>query len=228
MSKLINLTIHLHTNFSDCSNISVGQMLAAAKKSGINALIVTDHNTTSGAIALRNLAGNELEVYVGEEISTAQGEIIGLFLKSNILGYNKTLKEVIREIKAQGGLVMIPHPFDYIRKGIASEKLFFDLAKEIDLFETYNARCLPWFNLRAARFFPKLQLLNPKLQAIVGPDAHFLSEINNVFIQIKSFKNPQQFLNNLKKAKTSKKFNYFFWYNLLRSKLRKVRQGMKR
>ncbi len=77
-------------------------------------------------------------IIVGEEILTADGEIIGLYLTQNIAPGLSAL-ETIQKIKEQDGLVYIPHPFEKTRKGLQPEVLTAH-ASLIDIVEGFNAR----------------------------------------------------------------------------------------
>ena len=108
---MIDVDLHMHTDHSyDCAT-PVEVLLAEARARGLGAIAMTDHNEISGAHAARAKADG-IEVIVGEEVKTAdQGEVIGLFIEEKI-PRGMTLRETIAEIKRQGGLVYVPHPFD--------------------------------------------------------------------------------------------------------------------
>ena len=80
---------------------------------GLGAIAVTDHNVITGALEAREKAAEfGVKVIVAEEVKTAdQGEVIGLFIEEHI-PRGMTLAETVAEIKRQGGLVYVPHPFD--------------------------------------------------------------------------------------------------------------------
>ena len=109
----IDVDLHMHTDHShDCAT-PVEVLLATAREQGLGAIAVTDHNEVSGALEARELAAAAgVKVVVGEEVKTAsQGEVIGLFLEERI-PRGLTLAETVAEIKRQGGVVYVPHPFD--------------------------------------------------------------------------------------------------------------------
>ncbi len=101
----------MHTDHSyDCAT-PVEVLLAEARARGLGAIAITDHNEISGALDARAKADG-IKVIVAEEVKTAeQGEVIGLFIEEKI-PRGMTLEETIAEIKRQGGLVYVPHPFD--------------------------------------------------------------------------------------------------------------------
>lgn len=104
----------------------------------LDAIAITDHNQIDFAQAAQAKLGEC--IIVGEEITTLEGEIIGLFL-SEIIPAGLSAAETVKRIKAQGGLVYIPHPFETVRKGIAKQVLD-SIADDVDIVETYNGRTL--------------------------------------------------------------------------------------
>ena len=105
--------LHMHTSWSHDCSIPVPDLLDHAESIGLGAIAVTDHNRFGGALEAAELArGRRLTVIPGEEIKTDdQGEVIGLFLQEEI-PRGLTFAETIAAIRAQGGLVYLPHPFD--------------------------------------------------------------------------------------------------------------------
>ena len=110
---------HIHTRFSRDSILTEEKFIAVAIERGLTHVCVTNHNNVEGAIAVRDKVADlgladQLTVILGEEVSTADGEVVGVFLEKTIprgLSANETADEIHR----QGGLVSIPHPFDPFR-----------------------------------------------------------------------------------------------------------------
>ena len=103
----------MHTDHShDCAT-PVESLLETARDRGLGAIAVTEHNEISGAVAAAAICEQYgVKVILAEEVKTAnQGEVIGLFIKEKI-ERGMTLVETVAEIKRQGGLVYVPHPFD--------------------------------------------------------------------------------------------------------------------
>ena len=105
--------LHMHTSWSPDCSIEVDDLLAHAEEIGLGAIAVTDHNVFGGAAAALELSkSRELIVIPGEEIKTdGQGEVIGLFLESEI-PRGLSFAETVAAIHEQGALVYVPHPFD--------------------------------------------------------------------------------------------------------------------
>lgn len=166
--------LHIHTKYSSCANLEPSTILKIAKKLKLNGIAVTDHNSLKGALAVSKLnKDRNFEVIRGEEIATPQAHVLGLYLNKEIKPGN--LVKVLEEIKKQGGISIIAHPFGL---GLLRNKLSFDLAKiknRIDAIETFNARMFfSWENHRAKAFAEK-----HKIARTGGSDAHFPFEIGN-------------------------------------------------
>src|SRR5580693_442815 len=107
---LSRFDLHLHTEYSPDCDTSLERIEAHCLAQGLTGLAVTDHNTLEGALRLRDRV-KSLQVIVGEEVSTRDGDVIGLFLREPIPPRLSAL-ETMDAIHAQGGLVYLPHPFD--------------------------------------------------------------------------------------------------------------------
>jgi hypothetical protein len=166
--RLIDVDLHMHTDHSgDCAT-PVEVLLATARDQDLGAIAVTDHNEISGALeAQAKAAEYGVKVIVAEEVKTAsQGEVIGLFLTEKI-PRGLTLQETIAEIRRQGGLVYVPHPFDRMHSVPDYEHLL-AIVDDVDAIEVYNPRvAIGSFNEEAARFAAKYRIV-----AAPGSDSH--------------------------------------------------------
>ena len=192
--RMIDVDLHMHTDHSyDCAT-PVEVLLAEARARGLGAIAVTDHNEISGAHAARARADG-IEVIVGEEVKTAdQGEVIGLFIEEKI-PRGMTLQETIADIKRQGGLVYVPHPFDRLHSVPDYEHLL-DVLDEVDAIEVFNPRvAISEFNDEAARFAAKY-----RIPAGAGSDAHVPQGLGSVRIRMREFDGPEEFLEALRDA----------------------------
>jgi glycosyltransferase involved in cell wall biosynthesis len=191
---LIDVDLHMHTDHSyDCAT-PVEVLLAEARTRGLGAIAVTDHNEISGALDARAKA-ESVKVIVGEEVKTAdQGEVIGLFIEEKI-PRGGTLAEVIAEIKRQGGLVYVPHPFDRLHSVPDYEHLL-GVLDDVDAIEVFNPRvAITEFNEEAVRFAAKY-----RIPAGAGSDAHVPQGLGSVRIRMRDFDGPEEFLESLRDA----------------------------
>jgi hypothetical protein len=194
--RLIDVDLHMHTDHShDCAT-PVEVLLAAAKDQGLGAIAVTDHNEISGALEAREKAAAAgVKVIVAEEVKTAeQGEVIGLFLKEKI-PRGLSMGDTVAEIKRQGGLVYVPHPFDRMHAVPDYEHLL-PILDDVDAIEVFNPRvAIGAFNEEATRFAAKY-----RIPAGAGSDSHVAQGLGSVRIRMRDFDGPQEFLQSLRDA----------------------------
>ncbi len=166
--------LHTHTKYSSDGVLEPENIVKAAKKKGLSGIAITDHNTLKGSLRAKKYETDEFKVIIGSEISTERGEVIGLFLFDEIKSH--TFQEVVDEIKEQEGIVVLPHPFDDVRRtGIYPEK---GDIKLIDCVETFNSRCLRQkYNDKATQFAGE-----NGLTVVAGSDAHFAREVGRAGI----------------------------------------------
>jgi predicted metal-dependent phosphoesterase TrpH/glycosyltransferase involved in cell wall biosynthesis len=188
--------LHMHTNWSHDCAVDPADLIMYAEANGLGAIAVTDHNVFGGAQETVELArDHDLIVIPGEEIKTdGQGEVIGLFLREEI-PRGQTFADTVAAIKAQGGLVYVPHPFDRMHSIPEPATLQRHLA-DVDVFEVYNARLLfEAYNEEALRFARKYNLTPG-----AGSDAHVLQGVGTGALRMRAFEGPQEFLLSLRSA----------------------------
>ncbi len=130
------IDLHTHSIISQDGGISRDQYADLLEKGILDVIAITDHNETKLAIEMAKKFGEK--IIVGEEISTKEGEMIGLFLKKTIQG-NMTATGTAKQIHEQGGIVYIPHPFEIFRQGLKIDVLQ-AIMQDIDIVEVFNAR----------------------------------------------------------------------------------------
>lgn len=165
---VIKGVFHIHTKYSFDSILSPKSIVKYAIKNDYDFVAIADHNTIKGAVEAYNYNikyndSQKLKVIIGAEYATDKGDIIGLFLKEEI--NSKNSKEVIKKIKEQGGITILPHPF----KG---HRLDDELIRNIDIIEIYDSR-VNLVNNQKAKNLAK-QYNKP---VIIGSDAHFYREL---------------------------------------------------
>jgi predicted metal-dependent phosphoesterase TrpH len=189
------LEMHTHTKFSHDSLCGRWSYLWRLKSKKINVVAITDHNEIKGAkVYQRFLKRFGITVIIGEEIFTKQGEIIGLFLNEKIEP-NLTVEETIKQIKAQGGIVYVPHPYDESRaKCVLPVTIIEQFKQDIDCIEIHNGR-----NRRIIYSMRQKAIADcfPNLIQVIGSDAHAIFELGRNVHQIEPFYSKEQFLRNL-------------------------------
>ena len=194
--RMIDVDIHMHTDHSNDCVTPVEVLLATARERGLGAIAVTDHNEISGAHDARDKAAEYgVKVIVGEEVKTKdQGEVIGLFIEEKI-PRGMSLEETIAEIRRQGGLVYVPHPFDRLHSVPDYEHLL-AVVGDVDAIEVFNPRiAIPAWNEEAVRFAGKY-----RIPGGAGSDAHVAQGLGSVRIRMRDFDGPEEFLESLRDA----------------------------
>jgi len=212
-NPLIEVDLHMHTDHSpDCAT-PVEVLLETARDRGLGAIAITDHNEVSGAIEARRIAEEMggIEVIVAEEVKTAeQGEVIGLFIEEKI-PRGLTMAQTIAEIRRQGGLVYVPHPFDRFHSVPDYEHLL-DIVEEIDILEVFNPRvALTSFNEEAERFARKYRIVPG-----AGSDSHVAQGLGSVRVRIHDFDGPEDFLESMRDADITRKHKNLVYVQALK------------
>ena len=180
---------HIHNRFSRDSILSEDKFIRVALERGLTHVAVTNHNNVEGAIAVRDRAAalgvdDQLKVILGEEVSTSDGEVVGIFLERTI-PRGLTAEQTADEIHAQGGLVSIPHPFDPLRashiRRLPLEALA--AAGKIDMIEVFNSRVtFSRHNQQAADFASR-----HGIPGIACSDSHSAFEVAMSFNALPAF-----------------------------------------
>jgi predicted metal-dependent phosphoesterase TrpH len=190
----LKVDLHVHSDFSMDGDMSPKEIIDLAEKLGLDAIAVTDHNTIEGGKEAEKLAKG-LVVFVGSEIKTESGEIIGLNLKKDVPADLPPV-QTCKLIKEQGGFVLVPHPFDKMRRGVGEE--IEKIVRYIDAVEVFNARTLlDRFNKNALKFAEE-----HKLPKVAGSDAHFGAEIGSAYTLVYSEGRKDKILDAVKEGKT--------------------------
>lgn len=190
----MRIDLHVHTCYSPDSRTSLDAVARWMARRQLDAVAITDHNAIAGALALqRRLPG---AVIVGEEIQTTHGEIIGLFLQEAIAP-GLPPREAVARIRAQGGLVYLPHPFDSLRGFDPAGSGPQGILDLVDIVEVLNARVhQPASNRRAAEL-----AVMARRAAGAGSDAHLGWEIGRVWVELPPFEGPAGLLRALAQAR---------------------------
>lgn len=199
--KRLKIDLHIHTVYSKDSDIKPMELVKKAKMLGFDAIAVTDHGTLRGAIETRKAAertAKGMVVFLGQEVKTRQGEILVYNMRKEIRE-EQNLLETCREVRKGNGFLIIPHPFDIMRKGLGKNlKAVMEYANAVEVF---NARTIVGrFNKRAMDFVKE-----NNVPMVVGSDAHFLGEFGRTYMMVESRKNTGDIL----KAIETKRTDFF-------------------
>lgn len=190
----MKVELHSHTRHSKDCLLDYDTIIAVCLRRGIGALAVTDHNEIAGAFAMQQRA--PFPVIVAEEVFTAQGEIIGLFLQE-FIPRGLPIEQTIARIQEQGGLVYVPHPFDSHRKGAIGREVLDAIHPQVDLIEVLNARNVDHGD--DARAYQYAQ--EHGLTMAAGSDAHSVGEFGNAYLEMEPFDGTADFLEKARRGR---------------------------
>jgi predicted metal-dependent phosphoesterase TrpH len=193
-SGWVRVDCHVHTALSGDAITSIDQLAERVEQERLDVVFITDHNVTAAAVAAAE-RGIGARVLVGEEIRTREGDVIGLFLSERI-PYVLPLAEVTALIRAQGGLIYLPHPFDPGRSSLGAVASELCAGGRADVIEIFNAKIEDQERNRqaadlAARF---------GLPGGAGSDAHDPEGIGAAYLEMPDFDGPTEFLAALRQA----------------------------
>lgn len=194
MTSWVRVDCHVHTTESGDAVTTVDQLAQRVAETGIDVVCITEHNHISQyAGDLSRMIG--ARVIVGEEIRTQAGELLGLFLTKRI-PYVLPIEAVVSRVRAQGGIVCAPHPYDPLRGGVGQRLPSLCRAGLIDAVEAFNAKIAePAYNRAAADTARAFDL-----PVTAGSDAHDPAGIGAAYLEMPDFDGPADFLTSLRAA----------------------------
>lgn len=190
--RMVRGDFHLHTSYSIDGTTTPRKMVERCREVGFDVIAITDHDTIEGALRVQELA--PFPVIIGEEISSAEGHIIGLFLDKKIEP-GLSVPQTIDKIKDQGGIAVAPHPYSRIA-GESLQESFTKYAHLFDVVEVANSNnILRIDDTRAKRF------ANDRgMPMIGGSDAHHPIAVGSNVVTLPEFTTPQEFVESLDHA----------------------------
>jgi predicted metal-dependent phosphoesterase TrpH len=194
---MVRVDCHLHTVASGDAVLTLDQLAGRVQETGLDVVFITDHNVTSAAVTA---AGRDLgvRVIVGEEIRTPDGDMIGLFLTERV-PYVLPVAEVVARIRAQGGLIYAPHPFDRMRSSLGPVLPGLCARGDVDIIEVFNAKIADQeLNDQAAALAATYSL-----PGAAGSDAHDAPGVGAAYLDMPDFDGPAEFLAALSDARVT-------------------------
>lgn len=174
--KSLRIDLHTHSTGSPDGGITSAQYQSLLRNEALHFIAITDHDRIDIAQEIQRQLGDN--IIVGQEITTRDGEIIGLFLTTPVAA-GKSAAETAQEIHEQGGLVYIPHPFETVRKGVTKETLD-AIASFVDIVEVHNGRAVFQNKGPQAAAWARLHNTAPAASS----DAHGIKGIGTSFTTI--------------------------------------------
>ncbi|MDI6591786.1 MAG: PHP domain-containing protein [Patescibacteria group bacterium] len=177
----MKIDLHCHSYYSRDGISSPEKLIKTALKKGLDGIALTDHDTALGwEEAIEATKKFKAILILGQEIKIKKegktiGEILGYFLKGEINAKGKGVEEVIKEIKGQGGIAIIAHPYHW-RKPFKELEKYKNLADGIEVF---NSRSQTKRGNKKALDFAKKN----NLPMTAGSDAHSCFEVGNAYLE---------------------------------------------
>jgi predicted metal-dependent phosphoesterase TrpH len=213
----VRLDLHVHTTYSFDSVINPAALREICRERGLDGVAITDHDSLRGSLEFASELP-DLFIVPGSEIRSAEGEIIGLFLSEEVPP-GLTAPETMRRIHQQGGVVVVPHPFDIVKLKRMRARRLEELKEEIDAMEALNGKPRWWFANRSALRFAQ----EHQLPITAGSDAHKAGHVGLLYTEMEEFTSPEEFLESLRSASVHGR-RYSPWASQLdrwRARLRK-------
>jgi predicted metal-dependent phosphoesterase TrpH len=177
---MLRMELHCHTMASSDGMITVDGMLKAARLQQVNVIAITDHDTTEGAFEFQRWfrnRGHSLQILVGEERTLDSGcHIIGLCLREQV--QSQDLQGFVGEVRSQGGLIYVPHPFRRKDGLVANLPQADELLAAADAWEGHNAKGSAADNVRARNW-----ISDNKLRLLGGSDAHYEADLGRCVVE---------------------------------------------
>lgn len=171
----IKADLHVHTTFSKDSLITPKDLVYYAKKRGLNAVAVTDHNQLEGAHKIAK--ATDFLIIPGMEVSSSDGHIVALNVQE-LIPKGLSAVETVERIHKAGGVAIACHPYVYF-KGCLRE----NVCGTFDAIEVINARAFPFKNSvkKAEESAKKFGL-----SRVAGTDAHYGPQIGYAYTSIEA------------------------------------------
>ena len=171
----MKIDLHIHTNFSWDGFSSPKEVVDSAVQKGIDCICIVDHNEVKGATeAIKYAFDKNILVLPGIEILSLEGDTLGINVKKIIPDF-RTPEETIQEIKKQGGMAVIPHPF----WPLSNLKNNREALLSADAIEVLNADMFRFINKKALAFSKKYDVA-----FTAGSDAHRAKFIGRAYLEI--------------------------------------------
>jgi predicted metal-dependent phosphoesterase TrpH len=198
MATALRADFHSHIHYSRDSVLNPETFIARCLKRNINCIAVTDHNEVAGAFVIQKMAPPELKVIIGEEVKTSEGEIIGLFLHE-LVPRDLSPEDTVKAIHEQGGVAVVPHPFDTFRRSVITAAALDRVKTQVDAIEGFNCRNIfPGHDQKARDL-----ALSVSKPITVGTDSHSPWEVGGACLEMSDFETPQEFLIALRTGRIS-------------------------
>jgi predicted metal-dependent phosphoesterase TrpH len=171
----IKADLHVHTTYSKDSLITPKDLVYYAKKHGLNAVAVTDHNELEGAYKIAK--ETDFLIIPGMEVSSADGHIVALNVRE-LIPRGLTAPETVERIHKAGGVAIACHPYVYFKGALKG-----NVCSTFDAVEVINSRAFPFKRSvrKAEETAKRLGLVR-----VAGTDSHYGPMIGYAYTEIEA------------------------------------------
>ncbi|MCU4718312.1 PHP domain-containing protein [Halapricum hydrolyticum] len=178
---MLSVELHVHSSLSYDGRDSVDDILARAQDASLDALAITDHDEIDASLAAVEKASEyDLVGVPGMEVTSAAGHVLALGI-SDAIPKGLPFTETLNRIHDQGGIAVVPHPFQESRSGVMAKISRADLARA-DAIEVYNSRLLTGYANRQARQFAT----EHGIPMTAGSDAHIAEMVGRAITNVET------------------------------------------
>jgi predicted metal-dependent phosphoesterase TrpH len=171
----VKADLHVHSTYSSDSVITPKELVFYAKKRGLTAVAVTDHNQVEGAQKIAK--ETDFLIIPGTEVSSMHGHIVGLNV-NEIIPIGLSADETVDRIHKAGGIAIACHPFALMKGSVGKY-----VSGKFDAVEVINASAFP-FSRATSKANQLAERL--KLPKVAGTDAHYGPVIGQAYTLIES------------------------------------------
>ena len=174
--------IHIHTTYSDGLMTPEAVIEYTATETQLRVIAITDHDTIAGAVAARRYWHRyqrdfgHLDIIIGSEITSQDGDIVGLFLSDDVPA-GMHAAETVQAIHAQGGLAIAVHPYSFLLPTVIKGVKGHIHSMPFDGVETRNGTPTEFLSNYLAQWTNRRRAL----PEVGGSDAHYLPTIGQTY-----------------------------------------------
>lgn len=173
--KSIKVDLHVHSEGSYDAKESVEHILEHAQDIGLDAIAITDHNEIEKSLEAAEKAEDyDLIGIPGAEISTGDGHLLALGIEE-LPEKGQDFMKTMKQVREQGGVAIVPHPFQRTRHGVKKSKI-----KDCDAIEVYNSWLFTGWRNRKARAYAEKH----GYSKVANSDAHILGTVGKAYTEI--------------------------------------------
>jgi predicted metal-dependent phosphoesterase TrpH len=171
----LKIDLHVHSYYSHDSVITPEELVFYARKYGLDAVAVTDHDRIDGALKIAK--EKDFLIIPGIEVSSVNGHVIGLNVHEVIPARLET-NETVDRIHEAGGIAIACHPITFFKGSLGKHT-----NSKFDAIEVINASAFPFrYSVKRGK---KLALQLGKAQT-AGSDAHYGPEIGCAYTLVEA------------------------------------------